>query len=108
RSFVRPVASEAVRFLKVRSSGRPQVESKHTNWPKPEDRMKNRAKDEAVAVRVLDDKYALAMVAAKQAAASIRRAIHARQHARIIAATSAAPFSVLDTLTKAPDNCLAR
>jgi len=103
RSFVRPVASEAVRFLKVRSSGRPQVESKHTNWPKPEDRMKNRAKDEALAVRVLDDKYALAMVAAKQAAASIRRAIHARQHARIIAATGAAQFEFLATLTKAPD-----
>ncbi len=41
-------------------------------------------KDEALAVKIFDDKYALAKVAAEQAASSIRRAIDARQHARIM------------------------
>ena len=65
--------------------------------------MKNRAKDEGLAVKVFDDKYALAMVAAEQAAASIRRAIHARRYARIIAATGAAQFEFLEALTRAAD-----
>ena len=65
--------------------------------------MKNRGKDEALVVKVFDDKDALAMVAAKQAAGSIRRAIHARQHARIIAATGAAQFEFLEALTKTAD-----
>jgi glucosamine-6-phosphate deaminase len=72
-------------------------------WSLPEEKMKNRAKDEALAVNVFDDKDALAMVAAEQAAASIRRAIRARQHARIIAATGAAQFEFLEALTKAVD-----
>jgi glucosamine-6-phosphate deaminase len=65
--------------------------------------MNSKAKDEALAVKVFDDKYALAMVAAEQAAASIRRAIQARQHARIIAATGAAQFEFLEALTKTAD-----
>ena len=61
--------------------------------------MTNRAKDEALAVKIFGDKYAMAKVSAEHAAATIRRAIHARQHARIIAATGAAQFEFLEALT---------
>lgn len=63
--------------------------------------MKNRATDEAPLVKVFNDKDALAMAATEQAAASLRRAIHARQHARILVATGTSQFEFLEALTKA-------
>lgn len=65
--------------------------------------MKNEAQDEALAVKVFNDKDALAMAAAEHAAASIRRAIHARRNARILAATGTSQFEFLDALAKAAD-----
>jgi len=56
-----------------------------------------------VKVRVFPDKFLLAAAAAEDAAAAIRRAIHERGGARIIAATGASQFEFLEELTKAPD-----
>jgi len=64
--------------------------------------MNNELRDELLTVRVFKDKDALAMAAAKHAAASIRQAIHARQHARILAATGTSQFEFLEALTRAP------
>lgn len=50
-------------------------------------------------VKIFDDKIALAQAAAKHAAATLRQALAARGHARIIAATGASQFEFLDALT---------
>ena len=54
-------------------------------------------------VRIFDDKIALAQAAAEQAASILRRALAARGHARIIAATGASQFEFLDALTSRRD-----
>jgi glucosamine-6-phosphate deaminase len=54
-------------------------------------------------IKVFKDKLSLASAAAEQAAAIIRSAISEKGSARIIAATGASQFEVLDALTKAPD-----
>lgn len=54
-------------------------------------------------VRVFTDKFLLAAAAAEDAAAAIRRAVHERGGARIIAATGASQFEFLEELTKAPN-----
>ncbi len=54
-------------------------------------------------LRIFSDKVALGRAAAEQAAGAIRRAIAARDHARIIAATAASQLEFLDALTQAPD-----
>ncbi len=54
-------------------------------------------------VKVYPDKAVMGMQAAAQAAASIRQAINAQGHARIIAATGASQFEFLDALTRMPD-----
>jgi glucosamine-6-phosphate deaminase len=53
-------------------------------------------------IRVFDDKKSLGEAAAEQAASAIKRAIAARGHARIIAATAASQLEFLDALTKTP------
>jgi glucosamine-6-phosphate deaminase len=52
-------------------------------------------------LKIFPDKVSLSRAAAEQAASAIQRAIEARGHARIIAATGASQFEFLDTLTKA-------
>ena len=54
-------------------------------------------------IKVLTDKESLGSAAADQAARSLRRLIHDKGGARIIAATGASQFEFLDTLTSAPD-----
>ena len=53
--------------------------------------------------KVFDDKISLAKAAADQAAASLKRALAERGHARIIAATGASQFEFLDALTALHD-----
>ena|SRR5271157_121360 len=65
--------------------------------------MNKEAKDGPLTVKVFSDKHALAAAAAKHAAARIRQAIHARRHARILAATGTSQFEFLGALTKAAD-----
>lgn len=55
-----------------------------------------------VILKVFDDKTSLSQAAAKQAAAAIRQAIHARGRARIIAATGNSQLEFLEVLTKTP------
>jgi len=52
-------------------------------------------------IKVFADKGTASRAAAEQAAASIRRAIAERGHARIVAATAASQIDFLDALTKA-------
>jgi glucosamine-6-phosphate deaminase len=52
-------------------------------------------------LKIFPDKVSLSRAAAEQAASAIQRAIEARGHARIIAATGASQFEFLDMLTKA-------
>ena len=54
-------------------------------------------------IKVFDDKPALGRAAAHQAADAIRLAIHTTYRARIIAATGASQFELLDALTTLPD-----
>src|SRR6266480_7009619 len=54
-------------------------------------------------IKVFKDKLSLASAAAEQAAAIIRQAISAKGAARIIAATGASQFELLDALTTLPD-----
>jgi glucosamine-6-phosphate deaminase len=54
-------------------------------------------------IRVFPDKISLGHAAAEQAATAIRKAISARGHARIIAATAASQFEFLNALTSTPD-----
>jgi glucosamine-6-phosphate deaminase len=54
-------------------------------------------------IKVFDDRVALGLAAAGQAAAAIRRGIAERGNARIIAATAASQLEFLDALTKAPE-----
>jgi len=54
-------------------------------------------------IRIFNDKPTLGRAAAEQAANAIRRAISARGHARIIAATAASQLEFLDALTKMQD-----
>ena len=54
-------------------------------------------------VKIFDDKQALAQAAAEQAASTLRKAMTARGHARIIAATGASQFEFLDALTSDRD-----
>ena len=53
-------------------------------------------------LRIFSDKVSLGRAAAEQAAGAIRRAIAARDHARIVAATAASQLEFLDALTQAP------
>lgn len=53
-------------------------------------------------LRIFSDKVSLGRAAAEQAAGAIRRAVAARDHARIIAATAASQLEFLDALTQAP------
>lgn len=53
-------------------------------------------------LKVFNDRVVMGQAASAQAAAAIRRAIAARGHARIIAATAASQLEFLDALTKAP------
>lgn len=52
-------------------------------------------------LKVFEDKATLSRAAAEQAVGAIRRAVGERGWARIVAATGAAQFSFLETLTKA-------
>jgi glucosamine-6-phosphate deaminase len=54
-------------------------------------------------VRVFPDKRSLGQAAAEQAATAIRKAVSARGHARIIAATAASQLEFLNALTSTPD-----
>ena len=54
-------------------------------------------------IKIFDNKIALGQAAAEQAATAIRQAIAAHGTARIIAATGASQFELLEALTKAPD-----
>jgi glucosamine-6-phosphate deaminase len=54
-------------------------------------------------IRVFPDKLSLGQAAAEQAATAIRKAISARGHARIVAATAASQFEFLNALTSTPD-----
>jgi len=53
-------------------------------------------------IKVFDDKLSLGRAAAEQAANAIRDAIHKNGEARIIAATGASQFELLDALTTLP------
>jgi glucosamine-6-phosphate deaminase len=53
-------------------------------------------------LRIFSDKVSLGRAAAEQAAGAIRRAVAARDHARIVAATAASQLEFLDALTQAP------
>ena len=53
-------------------------------------------------IKVYDDKLLLGRAAAEQAAEAIRQAIKVNGQARIIAATGASQFELLDSLTKLP------
>lgn len=54
-------------------------------------------------IKVFDDKLSLGRAAAEQAADAIRQAIQKKGQARIIAATGASQFELLDSLTSSPD-----
>src|SRR5678809_1298133 len=54
-------------------------------------------------IKIYDDKFSLGRAAAEQAAEAIRRAIQEKGQARIIAATGASQFELLDSLTSSPD-----
>jgi glucosamine-6-phosphate deaminase len=54
-------------------------------------------------IRVFSDKVSLGQAAAEQAATAMRKAISARGHARIIAATAASQLEFLNALTRTPD-----
>jgi len=54
-------------------------------------------------IRVFPDKLSLGQAAAEQAASAIRKAISARGHARIVAATAASQLEFLNALTEAPN-----
>jgi glucosamine-6-phosphate deaminase len=54
-------------------------------------------------IRVFADKLSLGQAAAEQAATAIRKAITARGHARIVAATAASQLEFLNALTRTPD-----
>ncbi|MGC2181979.1 MAG: glucosamine-6-phosphate deaminase [Terriglobales bacterium] len=54
-------------------------------------------------IKLLEDKLSLGRAAAQQAAEAIRRATHKSGKARIIAATGASQFELLDSLTRLPD-----
>src|SRR6478736_2278355 len=54
-------------------------------------------------IKLYDDKSSLGRTAARQAAEAIRRAIQRKGQARIIAATGASQFELLDSLTSLPD-----
>jgi glucosamine-6-phosphate deaminase len=56
-----------------------------------------------MAFKVFDDKLSLSNAAAQQASTAIRRAIHERGQARVIAATAASQIDFLNALTQAPD-----
>jgi glucosamine-6-phosphate deaminase len=53
-------------------------------------------------IKVFDDATSLGRAAANQAADAIRRALAQRDRARMIAATGASQFELLDTLTRLP------
>jgi glucosamine-6-phosphate deaminase len=53
-------------------------------------------------IKVFDDKASLGQAAARQAADAIRRAIQTTGRARLIAATGASQFELLDALTSLP------
>ncbi|MGA9815118.1 MAG: 6-phosphogluconolactonase [Terriglobales bacterium] len=53
-------------------------------------------------IKIFEDKFFLGRAAAQQAAEAIRRAIHKNGQARIIAATGASQFELLDSLTSLP------
>src|SRR6478609_6010512 len=53
-------------------------------------------------IKIYDDKFSLGRAAAEQAAEAIRRAIQEKGQARIIAATGASQFELLDSLTRLP------
>jgi len=55
-----------------------------------------------VVIKCFNDKREMAMVAAEQAAAILRQNIEAQGRARLIAATGAAQFEFLETLTSLP------
>ena len=59
-------------------------------------------------IKIFPDKKALGQAAAKQAATAIRRAIHDRGSARVVAATGASQFEFLDALVIEPDIDWAR
>lgn len=52
-------------------------------------------------LRLFNDANALALAAAEQAAATMRRAIDERDHCRVVVATGASQFPFLEALTKA-------
>jgi glucosamine-6-phosphate deaminase len=54
-------------------------------------------------IRIHDDKQALGLAAARQAASLIEAAVAARGHARIIVATGASQFEFLSSLTTLPN-----
>ena len=54
-------------------------------------------------IKVFADKSSTSRAAAEQAAGAIRRAIAARRHARIVAATAASQTDFLDALSRATD-----
>jgi glucosamine-6-phosphate deaminase len=54
-------------------------------------------------IRVFADKLSLGQAAAEQAVTAIRKAISARGHARIVAATAASQLEFLNALTQTPD-----
>jgi 6-phosphogluconolactonase/glucosamine-6-phosphate isomerase/deaminase len=53
-------------------------------------------------IKVFDEKVSLGQAGAQQAADAIRRAIRQKDQARIIAATGASQFELLETLTGMP------
>ncbi|MGZ4731024.1 MAG: glucosamine-6-phosphate deaminase, partial [Terriglobales bacterium] len=53
-------------------------------------------------IKVYDDKFSLGRAAAHQAAEAIHRAIQKNGQARIIAATGASQFELLDSLSSLP------
>jgi len=55
-----------------------------------------------VEIKVYPTKTEMAAAAARQAADALRRALHARGKANVIAATGASQFEFLDGLVKAP------
>lgn len=59
-------------------------------------------------IKIFPDKKSLGQAAAKQAATAIRRAIHDRGSARVVAATGASQFEFLDALVIEPDIDWAR
>jgi len=54
-------------------------------------------------IKIYDNKNSLGRAAARQAATSLRNAIHDRGRARIIAATGASQFEFLEALTSTPE-----